>query len=107
MESNDKNIYKTLIIEGESYKTLFNDKFENRKKWEKVNPKLIVSLLPGTILKISVSPGQKVKCGDEMIIIDSMKMKNFIAVPFDGVIKSILATEGQQIPKGFPIIEFE
>jgi biotin carboxyl carrier protein len=107
MESADKNIYKTLVIEGESYKTLLTDKFEKRKKWEKVNPKIITSFMPGTILKVSVSQGQKVKAGDEMFIIDSMKMKNHVTVPFDGIIKATFVSDGQQIPKGFPILEFE
>jgi biotin carboxyl carrier protein len=107
MEDTEKCSYKILQIEGENYKTLFTNKFEHRKKKEKTNNKLITAIIPGTILKISVYPGQKVKHGDEMIVLDSMKMKNQIQVPFDGVIKSIYVTEGQQIHKGFLILEFE
>jgi acetyl/propionyl-CoA carboxylase alpha subunit len=107
MENIDKNIFSTLVIEGETYKTLLTQKFIHRKKWEGINKKLIISFIPGTIIKVSVVPGQKVSMGEEMIIIDAMKMRSHMNVPFDGVIKTIFVAEGQQIPKGYTILEFE
>ena len=102
-----KVLSKNLIIEGECYKTNLTPKFENRKIWVKENPKFIRSFMPGTIIKVSVIPGQEVKAGNEMILIDSMKMRSHILVPFMGKIKNINITEGQQVPKGYTMIEFE
>jgi len=101
-----KGIYKNLMVEGECYKTNLIPKYENRKKWVKENPNIMKSFMPGTIIKVLVSPGQEVKAGEEMIIIDSMKMRSHILVPFNGIIKEVNITDGQQIPKGYSMIEF-
>lgn len=105
----DKKIlnYKLLSIEGTKYRTLLTKKFENRKKWEYPDEKKILSYIPGTILKIFVEEGQTVKSGENLCVLESMKMKNLVALPFDAIIKKIHVKEGQQIPKETLILELE
>ena len=48
-------------------------------------------------MKILVKEGQSVKAGDNLFILEAMKMENEIKATQDGVIKSILVTESQQV----------
>ncbi|MGX7098488.1 MULTISPECIES: biotin/lipoyl-containing protein [Globicatella] len=53
--------------------------------------------MSGVIMKILVKEGQSVKAGDNLFILEAMKMENEIKATQDGVIKSILVTESQQV----------
>ena len=53
--------------------------------------------MSGVIMKILVKEGQNVKAGDNLFILEAMKMENEIKATQDGVIKSILVTESQQV----------
>ncbi|RDU59178.1 sodium-extruding oxaloacetate decarboxylase subunit alpha [Helicobacter marmotae] len=55
------------------------------------------SPMPGTLTKIKVQVGDKVKQGDTLAIVEAMKMENEVLSPIDGVIKEIYATQGMQI----------
>jgi len=102
-----KSRFNSLLIEGTKYKTLFTEKFKNRVKWERPNENEYYSAIPGTILKIYVKEGDKVSAGDQMFILESMKMKNKIAFNKDGIVKKIYAIENQKIPKNFLMLELE
>ncbi|WP_202318717.1 biotin/lipoyl-containing protein [Archaeoglobus neptunius] len=60
----------------------------------------VTSMLPGVVLKILVKSGDRVKAGDPIVIIESMKMENEIVSPKDGVVSEILVKEGQRIEAG-------
>ena len=107
-ENGDKKTRsKSLVIEGTKYMTRLNAKFENRKKWEPHDPRKITSAIPGTIVKIFVKEGQKVKPGDQMLILEAMKMKNIIIFHRDGKVKSIKVSEGEKVPKDHLMVEME
>lgn len=63
--------------------------------------------MPGLVIKIPVSIGDEVKKGDNIIIIEAMKMENAISSPISGVIKTINATEGKSVEKAELLIEIE
>ena len=62
--------------------------------------------LPGTVKSIAVEPGQAVVRGQELLVIEAMKMDNVIGSPRDGVIDSIHVTVGQQVAYGEPLLDF-
>jgi biotin carboxyl carrier protein len=98
---------KDFNIDGTVYKTTLTKKFESRKKWEKPNPKNILSFIPGTIVEVFVEEGQEVKAGESLMILEAMKMKNQIEMPFDGVIKKIHVKEGERVPNKLLMVELE
>lgn len=65
------------------------------------------SPMPGLILEILVQPGQQIKMGDSIIILEAMKMENVIKAPADLVIKNIKATKGKPVEKNELLMEFE
>jgi biotin carboxyl carrier protein len=61
--------------------------------------------LPGQIVEIFVKPGQVIKAGAPLAILDAMKMENELMAPKDGIIQSITAQPGQILAKGDLILE--
>lgn len=99
--------FHTIVVQGTEYKTLVNKKYLNRKKWEQVNEKHILSYIPGTITELFVKDGDTVKKNQPLLILEAMKMENTIFAPFDGKLKKVNVEAGNRVPKGELMIEFE
>jgi biotin carboxyl carrier protein len=97
--------FKSLNINSTHYKTRLSNKFENRKHYQPANPGLVSSFIPGTIIGILVKVGQKVKKGDELVILDAMKMQNRLKSSIDGKVKLISVKTGDKVSKGALILE--
>lgn len=69
--------------------------------------KQIKAPMPGLVLNIDVAPGQAVKEGDRLVILEAMKMENSILIHADAVIKKVLVTAGQAVEKNQVLIELE
>ncbi len=104
---NQKKEANFLNIDGTHYKTRLTGKFENRTVWDKTDDKKLFSFIPGTINKVFVEKGQKVKKGEKVVILEAMKMQNKILICRDGVIKQVYVKEGQTLPKGSLILELK
>lgn len=63
--------------------------------------------IPGTVVEIQSNPGQQVKRGDPIMIIDAMKMNTQISSTYDGTIKDILVKPGEPVKMGQPLVTFE
>ncbi|MBN2486696.1 MAG: acetyl-CoA carboxylase biotin carboxyl carrier protein subunit [Bacteroidales bacterium] len=99
--------FETFVILSAKYQTLLTTKYKNRKKWEPVNEKHVLSFIPGTILKVFVSDKEKVKKEQPLLVLEAMKMENTMFAPFDGTIKKVYVSTGDKVPKGTLMIEFE
>lgn len=62
------------------------------------------SPLPGVISNIVVKEGDRVKRGEPMLYVESMKMLNEVVAPRDGVVKEILKKEGDVVNIGDVIL---
>jgi biotin carboxyl carrier protein len=98
---------KNLNIDSSLYKTRLSRKFLNRKPYKPANPKMIMSFIPGSVLDILVKKGQNVKKGDDLIILDAMKMQNIMKCNIDGTIKKILIARGDKVSKGTILLELK
>ena len=56
--------------------------------------------VPGKVLKIEASVGQSVKAGDNIIILEAMKMENEILAPQDGTVASVNVNKGDTVNSG-------
>jgi len=68
------------------------------------NPGDLLALMPGKIIKVLVSEGQKIKMGEPVIIMESMKMEQTIVSSADGAIESVNVSEGETIEVGSVMI---
>lgn len=96
---------ETIIVQSAVYKTEYTTKYRNRVKWEKPDENQIYSFIPGTIIDVLVKPGDKLKEGDPILILEAMKMHNLVQMPFDGKVASVHVKNGDKIPKKFLLIE--
>jgi biotin carboxyl carrier protein len=106
MEENSSN-YQVFVVNSAKYQTLTTTKFDRRKKWQKTDPNEVRSIIPGSVIEIYVTPGQKLVAGEVLLTLEAMKMYTRVEMPFDGVIKSINVAKGDRIPKDMVMITIE
>lgn len=63
--------------------------------------------MPGKVIKISVAPGQRVAKGEEVLVVEAMKMENALRSPKEGVVKSIATKVGEMVSPGSVLVEIE
>lgn len=63
--------------------------------------------MPGVVLSVSAQPGQSVKRGDPLLVLEAMKMKNELKATRDGVVAQVPAEVGAQVGFGDPLVVFE
>lgn len=73
----------------------------------KIVGNVIESPMPGKVFKINVNVGDTVKEGQDVIILEAMKMENNIATPYSGVVRQIFVGVGENVPAGGKLIEIE
>jgi propionyl-CoA carboxylase alpha chain len=69
--------------------------------------RFVLSPMPGLLTEIAVTPGQEVKAGEKVAVIEAMKMENTLRAEADRVVKALLAKPGDSLAVDQPIVEFE
>ena len=80
-----------------------------RHMLEKVPPdlsKFLLSPMPGLLVRLSVAEGDEVKAGEELAVVEAMKMENSLRAVNDGVVAKVLANQGDSLTVDQPILEF-
>lgn len=62
--------------------------------------------MPGLVLSVLVTEGDEVKKGDNLLVLEAMKMENMIKSPTDGIIKKIEIKQGNKVEKNELLISF-
>lgn len=106
-ENAEAEVFQTLLIEDVKYKTRLTKKYLDRKPYEPVDPKKVLSFIPGTIKKIYTAKGKKVKAGDKLIDLEAMKMVNTIFADQNRTIAEIYTKEGEMVPKNQVLILYK
>jgi len=68
-------------------------------------PSKIVSQMAGTVLEVSVKSGDTVKKGQEVMVLESMKMEVPITSSTEGKVTGVLKAKGDFVNEGEPVIE--
>ena len=69
--------------------------------------KYLLSPMPGLLVDVAVKPGQTIRAGERLAVIEAMKMENILVAMRDGVVAKVLATKGQSLAVDQVIMEFE
>ena len=96
----------TLRLESGEYRTQLTSKYRTRKAYSTPEP-VVKAAIPGTIMEVLVKEGQRVKRGDALLVLDSMKMNNTICASDNGTVKTVYIEAGQPVGKNAPLVEFE
>lgn len=62
--------------------------------------------MPGLVLSVLVAEGDEVKKGDNLLVLEAMKMENMIKSPTDGVVKKIEIKQGNKVEKNELLVSF-
>lgn len=60
--------------------------------------------LPGVIVEVKVKPGEVVKAGQVVAVLEAMKMENEIQAEYEGVVTAVNVSQGDSVLEGAPII---
>jgi len=63
--------------------------------------------MPGTVIAVKVSPGDTVTRGQELVVVEAMKMELAIKATADGVVTAVLCAPGDQVDRDQPLVDFE
>jgi biotin carboxyl carrier protein len=128
-------VYKVLInriedkvaeveVNGTSYKVELNkpaqkqivtinrparEQFVPVAKPQQIKPKAfaLCSPLPGVILDVLCKEGDMIKKGQDIVVLEAMKMENVINAEKDGVVREIKINRGESVLEGAELIIFE
>ena len=64
----------------------------------------VTAFMPGRVVLLKVKPGDSVKVGDTLCVLESMKMENEITAPKAGVVQEVKVSEGLMVNKGEPLV---
>jgi biotin carboxyl carrier protein len=73
---------------------------------ERASAATVDAPMPGVILEVRVRPGAAVSRGDELCVLEAMKMRNSIRSPRDGEIQDVLVAAGAKVAYGEPLVRF-
>jgi propionyl-CoA carboxylase alpha chain len=69
--------------------------------------RFLLSPMPGLLVELAVSPGQKVLAGERLAVIEAMKMENTLVAAQDGTVAELLANKGESLAVDQPILSFQ
>ena len=107
MTSRKPSIRQTIALNDTVYETTFTKKYAHRKPFVPKDPKRFTAIIPGLILELLVKPGDRVKAGQGLLILEAMKMQNHLIAHDDVVIKAIHVAPGDTVPRGQLLVTFE
>ena len=92
-------------VDGSCYQTRLTRKIRARKPWKPASDREITTQIPGLVVQVIVRPGQTVRRGQGVVVLEAMKMRNEVQSPHDGVVGRLLVQQGQTVAKGAVLIE--
>ncbi|TWP52126.1 biotin/lipoyl-binding protein [Lentzea tibetensis] len=70
-------------------------------------PGALVAPMPGNVVRVAVAAGQTVAVGDELLVLEAMKMEHRVLAPAAGVVAELLVSQGQQVNAGDVLVVVE
>jgi biotin carboxyl carrier protein len=102
----EKKISKTpTLVRKPAVLSSDTDKARTSKPTERKGAGVLKAPLPGTILEIKIKVGDVVKIGDQLIVMEAMKMENNINADKEGKIEAIKVNVGDSVLEGDALVE--
>jgi 3-methylcrotonyl-CoA carboxylase alpha subunit len=95
----------TVFIEGAAHRLVLHDPLAHAAKAE-AGPARLAAPMPGKVIQVAVKPGDKVKRGTALIVLEAMKMEHSIAAPADGIVAKVHYRVGDLVEEGAELLSF-
>ena len=102
-----------IKVNGNLYTIIAQDQFDillDQLGMSAINANKVSDIkapMPGLVLKLLVSEGMQVKKGDNLFVLEAMKMENIIKSPADVTVKSVKIKPGDKVEKGQVLLLFQ
>ncbi len=96
-----------LNIDHTLYTTRLSRRYAGRKAYTPPRPGRIYSFIPGTVIEVLVRQGDLVNAGDDIVILDAMKMKNRLKSHVTGKVAAVNVKPGDRVSKGMVLVEID
>jgi 3-methylcrotonyl-CoA carboxylase alpha subunit len=63
--------------------------------------------LPGVVIRVVAKPGERVRAGDLLVVVEAMKMEHAIRAPHDGVVRAVKYQAGERVAEGAVLVELD
>lgn len=93
-----------VFVNGDTWVIGANESFGSARH---VDQAALSAPMPATVVAINVAPGQAVKAGDVLVVLEAMKMELAVSAPHDAQVKAIACRVGELVQPGVPLIELE
>ena len=113
VELNKEEKRATLKVNGRVYALNIEDQFDQLLKQLGLDNLAVQKIqqikapMPGLVLNVLVSEGMEVNKGDNLLVLEAMKMENMIKSPTAGVIQKIGVKQGDKVEKNELLISFK
>jgi 3-methylcrotonyl-CoA carboxylase alpha subunit len=94
-----------LFWEGVSYKLALER--EGGRRVERHDKGALEAPMPGRVSALRVAPGAHVRKGEELLVVEAMKMENALRAPRDGVVRAVHVSVGDMVAPGRPLVEID
>ncbi|XP_075211760.1 propionyl-CoA carboxylase alpha chain, mitochondrial-like [Lycorma delicatula] len=111
--SNAGNNNLEIVYEGSAFKVLVLTKEAHNylkympKKTKADQLKILLSPMPGVVKSVSCVPGQLMSEGQELCVVEAMKMQNSLPAEITGKVKAVNVNVGDTVSEGDILVEFE
>jgi 3-methylcrotonyl-CoA carboxylase alpha subunit len=98
-----------IWLDGSTYKIEVIDRTRRRGGGDRTDAPVdkIVAPMPGTVLKINVTPGDTFDAHQPLVIIESMKMEMTLSAPTAGTVKDVRCKVGELVPLGTVLVALD
>jgi 3-methylcrotonyl-CoA carboxylase alpha subunit len=80
---------------------------EGRRAAHRHDPGALEAPMPGRVAAVKVVPGQPVAKGEELVVVEAMKMENALRAPREGVVRAVHVAAGDMVAPGRALVELE
>ena len=67
----------------------------------------IVAPMPGQVIRVAVAPGDAVRAGQILVVVEAMKMEHSVTAPRDGIVAALACAEGDRVEDGMELVTLE
>lgn len=112
-ETEVKNTGFIVEVNGNTHKIICQSELDlllekfSKTRTDKGFKKDVVSPMPGSIVKVNVKEGDKIKKGQVLLVLEAMKMENELKAAQDCIVGKILAEEKKPVDKGQILLKLE
>jgi biotin carboxyl carrier protein len=102
-----------IKVNGNTYRISIEDQFDELLKklgLDNLAANKVLEIkapMPGLVLKVLVAESAEVKKGDNLLILEAMKMENILKSSTDGIVKKIVIKQGDKVEKNQVLIQFK